>query len=417
MGAPLIAALALVPFVAWRILCTILAHRGDRSAETRRAALRHFSPLDISRGRIRTKAYSVPGLIGDVLGPGFAWAVVFLGVGQWMESAAVSAFSSLVLQAGCFLLIYAALQATFFAPLGIYSGFVIPRRLGILKQTFRGWLLLNVKNAAFGFGLSWLVFPVCLLLVRSFPGSWWVFVGALLTLCVIMLAFAHPVVLAPALHKFSRLESGPLRDRLLEICRRAGVRARDVFVRHESKISTHANAYFSGIGSSKRIVVLDNLLNTHSPEEVASVVAHEAAHWSQGHVLIGVGLSAISIFVGSFALFCLFRLEGAKGFFGTEIGRLSILPVLSLIAVVGSALLEPCAAALSRTLERAADRAALSVTGDPDAFISTQVRLVRQNNLDVLPHPLLARLYASHPTALQRIRFAQRWRVPSDTEF
>jgi len=403
-----IAAIVLVPFVAWRIVRAILAYRGDCAPETRKDALRHFSPEDIDRGRAETRAYVIPGLARAILELAFLWALIFLSLARGLEGLAESASSILPLQVACFVAIYTGLHIVVFAPLDVYSGFILGRRFGTLKQKFRQWLLFHAKGAVVGYVLSWGVFCVFLFLVRSRPGFWWVIVGAALTLFAILLTFLHPIVFAPIFYRFSRLEEGELRDLLLELCRKAGVKAKDVFIQHESKVSTSSNAYFTGIGRSKRIVLFDNLLAGHSPDEIAVVVAHEAGHWSGRHVLVGIGLSAVSIFAGSFLLFCLFRLEGADEFFGTSIGRLSALPSVVLLAALGSAFVAPCVAAVSRLLERRADAAALQLTGNPDAFVSTHVKLARDNRADLLPHPLLVRLYASHPTALQRIRFAAR---------
>jgi len=401
-----IAAIVLVPFVAWRIVRAVLTWRGDRAPETRKDALRYFSPEDVDRGRTQARAYIIPDLARSILDLAFLWALVFVSFARNLEDLALSASSILPLQVGCFVAIYMGLHVVLFAPLDFYSGFMLGRRFGTLKQTFRQWLFFQAKGALVGCVLSWASFWAFLFVVRTWPGSWWVIVGVVLTLFTVLLVFLHPIVLAPIFYRFSRLEEGRLRDLLLELCRKAGVKAKDVFIRHQSEVSIYSNAYFTGIGRSKRIVLFDNLLAVHTPEEVAAVVAHEAGHWSRRHLLIGIGLSAVSIFAGSFLLFCVFGPGGAEEFFGTSIRRLSVLPSLLLLAALGSEFVGPCAAAVSRLLERRADATALQLTRNPDAFVSAHVKLARRNRTDLLPHPLLVRLYASHPTPLERIRFA-----------
>ena len=406
MTAAAAAAIVVVPFAAWQVVRAVLSYRGNRSAKARSAALQYFSEQDVAKGRKHAKAYLIPGLARRPMGLLFLWAAIFLGPARWMESAAVSATSALPLQVAFFLAMFIGAHTAFFAPLSIYSGFVIGRRLGTLKQTFLQWLLFNAKGAAISFAISWGIFSTFLFIVRGYPSSWWVIVAAGLTFFTVLLMFLSPIVLAPIFYRFSRLERGDLRDRLLELCQKAGVKAQDVFIQHESKVSTHTNAYFTGIGKSRRIVLFDNLLSASSPDEIAAVVAHEAGHWSRRHILIGIGLSTASIFAGSFLLFHLFGLRGTEDFFDTSIRRLSVLPAVSLLTALAGTFIEPCAAAVSRALERQADALALELTGDAKAFITMQIKLVRENILDLLPHPLLVRLYATHPLALERIRSA-----------
>jgi STE24 endopeptidase len=400
------AAIALAPLVAWRIVRTALACLGNRSPAATQAALRHFSPAQLDAGRMHTRAYLIPDLLRTLLALALLWTLIFHSLAGRMESAAESLFAGLPLQAACFLVIYIGLHVVIFAPLEVYSGYVLGRRLGTLKQTFPQWLAFQAKGIAVNFLLTWAVLCMFLFLVRTFTCCWWVIAAAALTLLAAVLIFLQPIVLAPIFYRFTRLHESPLRNRLLDLCRKAGVEARDVFVQHESKTSTHTNAYFTGIAHSRRIVLFDNLLNSHSPEEIAVIVTHEAGHWSHGHIFIGIILSAVSIFAGSFGLNYLFGVPGVEKFFGTSMGRLSALPVITLLAMAASAFAGPFVSALSRKFERQADATALKITGDPDAFISAQVRLVCDNNIDVLPHPLLVRLCASHPTALKRIRFA-----------
>jgi len=407
MAPPAIAALALAPFIIWKIVRMLLAYRGDTSDATRSYALKHFTQADIDTGKTHTQPYYLPGLASYALDLVFLWALIFLGLANRIEGMARSITSILPLQVGCFLVIFNAVTIAIFAPLTCYTGYVLGRRLGKLKQTFREWLWFNLKEMGIGFALTWLIFSIFEATVRHAPGLWWLIVGSVLTLFMLLMIFIQPIILAPIFYKFTRLEDGPLRDRLLEICRKAGVAARDVFVQHESKVTTETNAYFTGIGKTKRIVLYDNLLNANSPDEIAVVVAHEAGHWRRRHVLFFICLSVAAAYAGSYLLFRLFQIYAVRQFLGTSVDRLSILPLLSLLGVIVSTFFDPAAAAISRVLERHADRDSLDLTNDPAAFISMDVKLVRSNKTDILPHPLLEKLYASHPGTLERIRYAE----------
>ena len=411
MTAPAVAALALAPLIAWRIVRTALAYRGDTSPATRDLALRHFSQDDIDRGKTCSTPYYLPNTIGYVIEAAFLWALVFLGFARLIERFALSLSSNVIIQAGCFIVVYNLANAVLFAPISAYTGYVLGRRLGKLKQTFGQWLLFNLKGLLLALLFGWLMFGAFMLIVRLYPDAWWLIAGAFFTIFMIVIVFVQPILLAPIFYKFTRLEDGELRDRLLELCRRAGVPARDVFVQHESKVTTQTNACFTGIGNTKRIVLYDNLLNTNTPGEVAVVVAHEAGHWARRHILINIALTALTALAGAFVLSVAFRSEAVRQFFGTSVERLTILPVLSLLGLVASTFASPIGAAISRAMERQADRISLNLTRDPDAFIGTHLKLARSNKSDILPHPFLVRLYAGHPTVLQRIRFAEEGRL------
>ncbi|HUS59589.1 MAG TPA: M48 family metallopeptidase [Planctomycetota bacterium] len=410
MNPPAIGALIIAPFIIWKTARTLLAYRGDTSPATREYSLRYFTADDIETGKRCSRPYYLPGLIGCIIGFGLLYALVFLRLSRVLESAAIRAGGGLIVHTGAYVLMFAAIRTIVSAPLVYYSGYVLGRRLGRLKQTLGQWLVFNLKGAAVALIFTWALFLMFQLLVRAYPRGWWALTGAALAAVTILIVYLQPVLLAPIFYKFTRLEEGPLRARLLELCRKAGIEAREVFVQHESSVSTQTNAYFAGLGKTKRIVLYDNLLNSHPPDEVAAVVAHEAGHWKRRHLLMGLGVSAVMGFAGAYLLYRLFQVEAAEWLFGAALDELAALPVLVLLGSLAGALLQPVESAASRALERQADRSALELTGDADAFIRVQVRLVRDNKADLLPHPLLVRLYASHPTALQRIDFAEKAR-------
>jgi len=417
MSPAAIAALILTPFIIWRMVRTILAFRGDRRRQSRDYALQFFTADDIDTGKRSTQPYFLPRLIGYVVQLAFLWLTVFGGLGIVLEKFAVETTRLLVVQALLFALALDLLNTLVMAPLSYHSGYVLGKRLGSLKQNRREWLWFQAKGLSLGILLTWFILWLFQLIVRRYPGVWWLPVAAAFSLLTVLMVFLQPVVLAPLFYKFSRLESGQLRERLLELCRRADISVNDVYVQHESKITTHSNAYFTGIGRTKRIVLYDNLLNTYTEDEAAGIVAHEAGHWKHKHLLVSIVLSTLTIFAGAYFVFHLFRLETAQEFFGVDIESFVIIPAVSLLGLLAGTFFEPAAALLSRTMERQADRTSLELTGDARAFISTQVRLVRDNKADVLPNPLLVRLYASHPPALERIRFAEQKAGEIDVDF
>ena len=269
-------------------------------------------------------------------------------------------------------------------------------------DSLRGFLLLAVLMA----GVSAGFFAI----TRHAPHTWPVIVGAAGVALVFVLSFLLPVVIEPLFNKFRPLEAGPLRERLLEVARVSGVRVRDVLVSDASKRTAADNAYVSGFGRTRRIVLWDTTLEHCSTDEIASVTAHELGHAARRDVLVGTALSAcavaVSVAVLAWAL-GLGALHGAANVTGAADPRAPALCV-AVSTVLGS-VLGPLFNGHSRRIERRADQYALDLTGDPAAMISTWRRLGVQNIADLEPNPVSVRLFATHPTVPARIAHARDW--------
>jgi STE24 endopeptidase len=308
-------------------------------------------------------------------------------------------------------------QAVVSLPFSLRS-FRQDRGAGLATQRLRGFMLDWAKSR--GIGLVLTVLPIGALILaahyRVFGYPWTA--AAVAALLVVVLALIGPVVLEPLFNRFVPLAPGALRDRVLRMAARMRVPVRDVLVSDASRRTTRVNAYVSGVGRTRRVVVYDTLLRPDSerpvsPEredEVALVLAHELAHvahrdvlWGTvaGAVLTGAGVLVVNWLLG---LGWVDRLLHAGG-----LGDPLVAPGLLLLGAIGGLLASPVASAVSRWAEARADWTALEVSRDPATAVEVERRLALENRADLRPNRLMVLVFASHPPTMARIAQARLW--------
>jgi len=287
-------------------------------------------------------------------------------------------------------------------------GWLLDRRYELAVDTPGRWLIDQLKGLAVGAALGLPAFCGLYLAIERWPSLWWLPAGAAFALLTTVMARLAPVVLLPLFFHFRPLERRDLRERLLGLCERAGVPAIDACVWQVSDRTRRANAALAGLGRTRRILVSDTLLATARDEEVEAVLAHEIGHHVRADIWRGIALeSAVALggfFLGSLALAAAWRPLGWTG-----PADVAGLPALLLVAGVLSALLLPLLNAYSRHVERMADRFALRLTGNGEAFASAMQRLAVLNLAEAEPSRLALWLFHSHPTVASRIAAAREF--------
>jgi STE24 endopeptidase len=289
-------------------------------------------------------------------------------------------------------------------------------RAGLATQRLGGFLRDWAKGRAVGLVLTVLPLTALMLAARWRPAGWPLVAAAAAVLLVLALAVAGPVLIEPLFNKFSPLEPGPLRARLLALAETMAVPVGDVLVADASRRTTKVNAYVSGLGRTRRVVVYDTLLaaagrdTPGGADEVALVVAHELAHVRHRDVLWGtVGAAALAA-VAVLAAVALFDLEPVRRALGvTGLGDPLAAPGLLLLAAAGGLAMAPLASAISRWAEARADWVSLEVTRDPATAVAVERRLALENRADLRPNRLLLAMFASHPSTMARIAQAWLW--------
>ncbi len=402
-------ALALLAFFAALAAATLLA----RSPQREERARHYFSAEEMARGREfslerRVLSWSATLVTLSLLlwlacsgvAPRLAAACGRLSGGRWP-------LTVLLVGATCF---FAQVIALF--PLRLYGGLYHLRAWGLTSRTFGSWLGDYGKGLALSAGIGALLLVALFAAMRLLPRGWWLAAAAGSAAVSVLIALVFPIWIAPLFNRFVPLAATPyasLLPRVEAMTRAAGLPVRDVLVMDASRQGRHTNAYFAGFGSTRRIVLYDTLLDRHTPDETLSVLAHEIGHWRYHHVQKGLALGALGALIGFFALARLLERAAAASAFGfKEPSDPASLPLILLLAFVGSFLAAPLESAVSRSFERQADQVALELGGSPEVFIEAEKRLVRDNIGDPAPSDLVVALFASHPPAVERIEMAEQ---------
>jgi STE24 endopeptidase len=276
------------------------------------------------------------------------------------------------------------------------------RGVGLATQDWPAWVADEARAAAVGAVLAAGGAVLLIALVRRFPRRWWAPGAAAVVAIAVLFVFISPLVLEPIFNRFTPLPPGPLRSEVLALSERAGVDVGEVFRVDASRRTTGANAYVGGLGTTKRVVLYDNLIESFPRAEVRSVVAHELGHQAardlpRGLLWIAVVAPAATLLTQRLAE----RVAGAPDRLRGPAGLPALFLALGLVSfgvtVAGNG--------LSRQVEGRADAFAIALTGDPAAHIGLERRLAVRNLSDPDPPRLLHLLLGTHPTTVERIGY------------
>jgi STE24 endopeptidase len=296
-------------------------------------------------------------------------------------------------------------------PLAYLRGYTVEHRFGMSNQSRRDWLTEVGKGAALNLALGTPLTVGSYAVIRRSPRWWWLILSALALPFTVLMAQLYPVVIAPIFNKFTPVDDPVLRERVTGLAERAGVAVAEVTRMDMSKQTRKANAFFAGLGPTKRIALGDTLIDTFTVDEIEVIVAHELGHQVHRDIWKSVALGTLSTLGGAFMLSRLVEPVAAR--FRDRLGfdRLAdpaSAPLLGLLLSVLSMLALPFANAFSRRfVERPADRYALDLTANPTAFISGMEKLGRLNLADPNPPWLVRMLLYSHPPIAERVAMAR----------
>ncbi len=274
---------------------------------------------------------------------------------------------------------------------------------GLTEQSWTGWLRDLVVSGAVSWALTGGLLLLLVALARWRPRTWFAWAGGVAAGLAVLGSFLYPIAIEPLFNRFEPMTDGPFKQEVLRLADEEGVRISDVLVADASRRTTTLNAYVSGFGGTRRVVVYDTLLEVMTPEEVRVVIAHELAHAKHDDVLVGTVMGALGGVAGVAVLALLLdsrRLQRRSGARGAADPR-SVPLVLALVAV-GTLLSSPVVNTVSRAVEIRADRDALAVTGADKAFVDMQRQLALRSLHDPTPPAWSQFWFGSHPTALQR---------------
>ncbi len=311
-----------------------------------------------------------------------------------------------LLVAFLFVLIIEAVLALLYFPFNYYSGFILARQFGLSVQTALAWASDWVKNFLLALIINVPLWTGFYVLMRLMPRRWPIPAGALMITLSVVMVLITPVLITPLFYEVRPLDEPDLRDRVLALADRAGTHVDEVYVVYASAKTTRANAYFTGFGDARRIVLYDTLLTDYTPDQVEVVLAHEMGHWHYRHMLLGVLGVGVAGWIGLFGLKWLLNRTWQRLDLNGPADVAGLPYVLAVIAIVTTLTL-PVYNGLSRVGERQADNFSLIISQKPAVFIELFERLAVQN-LSVVDVPVWEKLvFYTHPPIVERIDMAE----------
>ena len=367
------------------------------------AVLKYFSQEQVQNGRAYSQVPRILYIAGFALQAGFLAWFVFSGRARtwetWLLKRTGENYWGTVL---LFFITVWLILTLLNLPLTFYNSYIWQHRWGFSTQSLPSWWSDYFKSTALDFLLSGAAVLIIFWVFNHWTKHWWLIGAILFGLWLVVQDVLWPVVVSPLFNHFEPVQNPAITRMVHDLSIKAGVPVKDVLVMDASRRTTKVNAYFTGMGETKRIVLYDNLLK-FPMDEIRAVVAHEMGHWQKRHVLIGTLLGILAGFIAwrllAFALH--------PWHWGSRRAEPQVWAVIQLFFLLVLFVTNPVQNAISREMEREADQVSLHLTQDPQAEVRLQVDLAKQNLTDFSPPPFIVWFSYSHPTPLQRIEAMQ----------
>ncbi len=338
-------------------------------------------------------------------------AVLFSGVLPWGFGRFTTHVGASVWAMAGFLFITGAALSILELPFAWYHQFKLEQRFGFNTTSIQTWVLDRVKGFLLAALLGYPLLVLVLTLVEWTGPNWWLWAAAAVIAFQLLLLLIAPAVIMPLFNKFTPLPQGPLRERLFALAQRTEFPARSIEVMDGSKRSRHSNAFFTGFGRFRKIVLFDTLIAQLSEPELESVLAHEIGHYKKRHVIKLLAVSNAGVFMGFAAIAWLARQDWFYHAFGFEhpagFSAANVVPALLLFALLAGTIgfwVSPLIHIWSRRFEYEADAFARVKMEEAQSLIQALRKLTEKNLSNLTPHPLYSSFYYSHPTLLERER-------------
>ncbi|TRZ75228.1 MAG: M48 family peptidase [Deltaproteobacteria bacterium] len=378
--------------------------------EIDRATLAKITDYTIESSRFR----SFETFFDDIL----ILLILLSGFLPWLLSLILFGNLHFVLSGLIFLGVIVMLSGLLGVPFTLYNTFVIEKRHGFSTITFKLWLTDLMKGLVVSTILMMLLLGSFLSLLYYAPKTWWFWVWLVFAIFQLLMLWLYPVLIAPLFNKYEPVKDESLKDAIVALMARVGLKTEGVYQVDEGKRTKHTNAYFTGLGKTKRIVLFDTLLEAHAPDEILSVLAHEIGHWKKKHILMQlVFMEAASLF-GFYLAYKLVDWPLMHQTFGFH----EVIPYvgLLLLGILFGPLfffISPVWAMITRKFEREADEFAFGLTGTNKPFTDALKRLAKDNLANLHPHPFYAWFYYSHPPLTERIARLLQMKTPSASRY
>jgi STE24 endopeptidase len=301
-----------------------------------------------------------------------------------------------------FVFVIGIFSSILFMPINIYTGFYLEHKYNLSNQTFYKYSLENVKSMLVGLVIGIPILLLFFFVINQFGDLWWLVFASAMFFISVVLSQLFPILILPIFYKILPLNDEELKTKISNLAKGAGINVENVFSFDMSKNTKKANAAFTGLGKTKRIILGDTLLNDYTKDEIETVIAHELGHYKHKHIIKNLIFGTVSSFLTFFIISMLYK-NSISWFDFENITQVAALPLLSLWAMIVGLIQSPIGNILSRKYEYEADRYSIESTLKPDSFIKTLNKLTDQNLGDREPHPFVEWFFYSHPSIKNRI--------------
>jgi STE24 endopeptidase len=309
-----------------------------------------------------------------------------------------------------FFAVPALMAGTADLPFSYYYSFVIEERYGFNTRTPKIWFLDLVKSTLVSGLVGAFLLTVLLCLIEFAGPGWWFWAWAVFLGFQLLMAVLYPTVVSPWFNKFAPLENSDLKTAIERLAEAQGMRVQGIYQMDASKRTRHTNAYFTGLGKTRRIVLFDSLIQAHGRDEILAILAHEIGHLKKNHLGKQIAMVTLASFFLFYLASKLLTWDTMYESFGFD--AMPVFAGLFLVVVMWepiSCFLSPVAMAMSRRFEREADLYSVRIIGTAKPLSTALKKMARENLSNLRPHPLYVWLNYSHPPLLQRIDYLDRF--------
>ncbi|HYK23050.1 MAG TPA: M48 family metallopeptidase, partial [Candidatus Acidoferrum sp.] len=308
-------------------------------------------------------------------------------------------------------------------PFDWYAQFKIEERFGFNTTSVKMWIVDRLKGLLLAVVFGYPLLVLVLKLIEWTGANWWLWAAAAVVAFQLLVLLIAPAIIMPLFNKFTPLGEGALRERLFALARRTSFPTRSIEVMDGSKRSRHSNAFFTGFGRFRKIVLFDTLIAQLTALELESVLAHEIGHYKKRHVVKMLGVSIAGIVIAFAAIAWLARQPWFYHAFSFEyrvgFAAANVIPAMLLFALLAGTItfwVSPFIHIWSRRFEYDADAFAGATMGEPQSLIQALRKLSEKNLSNLTPHPFYSSFYYSHPTLLERERALQSAGAPAHSK-
>ena len=327
---------------------------------------------------------------------------VWLGYSQRLENYIALSVSNQYLLFLVFIFVIGIVTSILFAPVNFYLGFHLEHKYNLSNQTFSKWLWENFKSSLVSLAIGIPVMLIFYFTMIQFADLWWLPFAIVMFFVSVVLAQIFPVLILPIFYKLTPIDNEELKAKVKSLAADARIKIENIYKFDMSKNTKKANAAFTGLGKTKRIILGDTLIDNYSNEEIETVIAHELGHYKKKHIIKNIIIGTASSFLTLFIIAFLY--ENSLTWFGfSSITQVAALPLLALWSMLIGLIQMPLGNILSRKFEYEADEYAIDSTKMLQEFINTLEKLTEQNLGDKEPHPFVEWFFYSHPSIKNRI--------------